>query len=191
MTPDAEGEEVPPVKTTALELFLIFSGIGLSSFGGGVSGWFLREFVQRRHWMSEEEFLNGLALSQALPGVNVKNMAIWIGFRMLGFRGAVAGFCGIIVPPAIVILLLGILFSQLLVFPVTRIVLQGAAAAAIGLPASVGLTAARRVRRTALPLVMMAGTFFAVAVFRLPIVWVVIVAGGISVVAEYRRLGRS
>ncbi|HYG42365.1 MAG TPA: chromate transporter [Bordetella sp.] len=42
--------------------------IGRTSFGGGLSNWLLREFVQDRHWMSEEEFLNGLSLSQASWG---------------------------------------------------------------------------------------------------------------------------
>jgi hypothetical protein len=100
-------------KVTALGLFLVFARIGLTSFGGGLSGWFMREFVHDRHWLSEEEFLNGLALSQALPGVNIKNLAIWIGYRLLGWRGAVAGFSGIIFPPAIFIVLLGVFFSAI------------------------------------------------------------------------------
>ena len=74
--------------------------IGLTSFGGGLSGWLLREFVRDRAWITEEEFLNGLSLSQALPGVNVTNMAIWIGYRLLGTPGALAGLCGIVLPPA-------------------------------------------------------------------------------------------
>ena len=85
----------PAPQPTALQLFLIFSRIGLTSFGGGLSGWLLREFVRDRAWIGEEEFLNGLSLSQALPGVNVTNMAIWIGHRLLGFRGAAAGVAGI------------------------------------------------------------------------------------------------
>ncbi len=181
------GDQITP---TAFDLFLIFARIGLTSFGGGVSGWFLREFVHRRHWMTEEEFLNGHALSQALPGVNVKNLAIWIGYRMLGLRGAIAGFCGIIIPPGIVILLLGVLFARLSAYPVTHIALQGAAAGAIGLSASMGLTAARRVRREVLPLALFVATFVAVGVLRLPIIWVVLVAGSIGVAGEYRRLGR-
>ncbi|HXZ08323.1 MAG TPA: chromate transporter, partial [Paraburkholderia sp.] len=72
---DHAQSDQPPATPTALQLFLIFSRIGLTSFGGGLSGWFLREFVHDRHWLSEDEFLNGLALSQALPGVNVKNLA--------------------------------------------------------------------------------------------------------------------
>ncbi|MGV8989223.1 MAG: chromate transporter [Cypionkella sp.] len=173
---------------TALQLFLIFARIGLTSFGGGLSGWFLREFVQSRGWLTEEEFLNGLALSQALPGVNVKNMAIWIGYKLCGFRGAVAGFCGIIGPPACVIVLLGVGFAHLTQFEITHVALEGAAAAAIGLSLSMGLTAAWRVRRAAFPLAVMAGTFLAVGIFRLPLLWVVLAVGVLSVAVEYRRV---
>ena len=144
-----QGGERAPGKVTALGLFLIFSRIGLTSFGGGLSGWFLREFVHDRHWLSEDEFLNGLALSQALPGVNVKNLAIWIGYRLLGWRGALAGFCGIIFPPAILIVLLGAFFSAIAYLPLTHTALAGAAAGAIGLSAAMAITAARRLPRRA------------------------------------------
>jgi chromate transporter len=91
----------PVAKPTTLRLFLIFTRISLTSFGGGLSGWLLRQFVTDRGWVSEEEFLNGLSISQALPGVNVKNMAIWIGYRLCGLPGAVAAVAGIILPAAI------------------------------------------------------------------------------------------
>jgi len=176
---------------TLLALFLIFSRIGLTSFGGGLSGWLLREFVQDRAWISEEDFLNGLAISQALPGINVKNMAIWIGHRLLGWRGALLAVTGVIVPPAIVIVILGTLFTQLLHFPVAHVLLAGAAAAATGLSLSMGVTTARRVRRRVLPLLFLCGTFVAVGVLRLPLVWVVALAGGASVLAEYITLRRT
>ncbi len=80
----------PEIPTTA-QLFVVFARIGLTSFGGGLSGWLLREFVQRRGWLGEEEFLSGLALAQAFPGVNVVNLAIWIGYRLRGTPGALAG----------------------------------------------------------------------------------------------------
>ena len=53
---------------TALKLFAIFARIGLTSFGGGLSGWLLRTFVQDYRWLTEEEFLNGLAIAQAQAG---------------------------------------------------------------------------------------------------------------------------
>ena len=66
---------------TLPQIFLAFSKVGLTSFGGGLSGWMMREFVQQRRWLSESDFLSGLALAQSFPGVNVVNLAIWIGFR--------------------------------------------------------------------------------------------------------------
>ena len=60
-------------RISSPQLFLIFSRIGLTSFGGGLSGWLLREFVQSRKWLTEEEFFSGLAISQAMPGINVTN----------------------------------------------------------------------------------------------------------------------
>ncbi|MGS1001541.1 chromate transporter [Burkholderia glumae] len=179
-----------PQRPTVLGLFLIFARIGLSSFGGGLSGWFLREFVHQRRWLSEAEFLDGLALSQALPGVNVKNLAIWIGYRLLGWRGATAGFCGIIFPPAVAIVLLGVLFSSITRFALAHLALAGAAAAAIGLSLSMAITAARRLPRRVVPYAVFAGTFAAVAVFRVPVLWTVLTAGVLNVAYEYWLLGR-
>lgn len=170
-------------------LFLVFSEIGLTSFGGGLSGRMMREFVDERNWIDEDEFLNGLALSQALPGVNVKNLAIWIGYRLCGWRGAVAGFAGIIVPPALLIVLLGVLFSTLARFSMTHVALAGAAAAAIGLSISMALTAVRRLPRRIFPFLVMGLTFVAVGLLHWPLVWTVLAAGGVSVALEYWRAG--
>lgn len=174
----------------AFKLFLIFARIGLTSFGGGLSGWMMREFVHERRWIDEDEFLNGLSLSQALPGVNVKNLAIWIGYRLLGWRGAVAGFAGIIFPPAVLIVLLGVMFSALAHFPLTHVALAGAAAAAIGLSLSMALTAVRRLPRRIFPLSVMAGTFTAIGILHWPLLWTVLAGGVTSVAFEYRRAGR-
>lgn len=179
-----------PGKITSFALFLIFARIGLTSFGGGLSGWFMREFVHDRHWMSEDEFLDGLALSQALPGVNVKNLAIWIGYRLHGWRGAFAGFCGIIFPPAVVIVLLGVFFSAIASFSLTHVALAGAAAGAIGLSLSMAITAARRLPRRVFPYFVLVATFAAAALFRVSLVWTVLIAGALSISYEYIRLPR-
>ncbi|MBI1219939.1 MAG: chromate transporter [Rhodobacteraceae bacterium] len=176
-------------KPTVLRLLLVFTRIGLTSFGGGLSGLFFRAFVQDYKWMTEEEFLNGLAISQALPGVNIKNMAIWIGYHLGGFPGAVVGFFGIIGPPAVFIVFLGVVFAQLTGYPITEVALEGAAAAAIGLSLSMGLTAAWHVRRAVLPFVAMVVTFVAIGLLQLPMLWVLLVVGAISIVVEYRRTG--
>ena len=176
---------------TPLRLLLIFSRIGLTSFGGGLSGWMLREFVEDRKWLTEEAFINGLAISQALPGVNVSNLALWIGYSLLGWRGAVAGLVGIIVPPAIVIVLLGVIFSELARFPLTHLALDGATAAAIGLSLSMGIRTVRRVPRRAVPLLILAVTFVTVGILRWPLLWVLVGAGSVGIATEYARLARN
>ena len=180
----------PAAAPTALDLFLVFSRIGLTSFGGGLSGWLLRAFVRDRAWIGEDDFLNGLALSQALPGVNVTNLAIWIGHRLLGLRGAAASVAGIVVPPAVLIVAISAVFSSLGRFPATHLALDGAAAAAIGLSASMGITTALRVPRRAASLLLLALTFAAIGPLRLPLVAVVALFGAGGVALEYLRLLR-
>jgi len=177
-----------PPRPTVPELFLIFARIGLTSFGGGLSGWMLREFVQSRRWMGEEEFLNGLAISQALPGVNVTNLAIWIGYHLRGRAGAIAGVLGIIVPAAVLIVLIAALFAALAQYDLTHVALDGAAAAAVGMSLFMGVTVARRVPRRALPLAIMAATFLMVGILHWPLVWVVLGMGSLSIAATFARL---
>jgi chromate transporter len=175
-------------RPTPLALFLIFSRIGLTSFGGGLSGWLLREFVWQRKWMTEEEFLNGLVISQALPGINVTNISVWIGYRLLGRAGAAVAFCGILIPPAIAIIILALLFETLSGYEVTHLVLQGAAAAAVGLSLTTGAVAARRVLREVLPTLIMVLTFVAVGILQWPILWILVVAGPASIAIAYYKV---
>lgn len=188
MPHDPEHTAPPP---NLLQLFWAFTRIGLTSFGGGLSGWLLRDIVQDRRWISEQEFLNGLAVAQALPGINATNMSIWIGYRLQGPLGAAAGFLGMILPSSILIVLLGVLFASLADFAPAQIALSGAAAAAVGLPIQLALSTAIRVRRSVFPLCVLAATFIAVAVFRVPLIWVVLVAGSISVTVDFLRLKRA
>ncbi len=177
---------------STVQLLLLFSRIGLTSFGGGLSGWMLREFVQRRAWMAEDEFLSGLALAQAFPGVNVVNLAIWIGYRLQGNAGVLAGIFGIVVPPAIVVVAIAASFAALSGFAVTHLVLDGVGAAAVGLSLQMGVIAARRAAAKGLAsVVIMAMAFVAVGVLRWPLPLVVAVLGPISVAFAYWRLTRA
>ena len=180
-----------PAPTTAT-LFTVFSRIGLTSFGGGLSGWLLREVVQRRAWLDEEEFLSGLALAQAFPGVNVVNLSIWIGYRLRGTPGALASACGIIVPAAILVVLIAAGFAALTGYPLAHLVLDGVGAAAVGLSLQMGVIAARRAAAKGLGAIMiMAIAFTAVGLLHLSLPLVVLVLGPVSVALAYRQLARA
>lgn len=177
---------------TTGQLLAVFTRIGLTSFGGGLSGWMLREFVQRRAWLDEEEFLSGLALAQAFPGVNVVNLSIWIGYRLRGTAGALAGACGIIVPAAVVVVLIASAFGALTGYPLAHLVLDGVGAAAVGLSLQMGLIAARRAAAKGVAAsAIMALAFVAVGLAHLPLPLVVLVLGPASVALAYWRLARA
>ena len=81
------------------ELFYSFFKIGTFTIGGGYAMIPLmeQEIVDRRGWLSREEFLNQLALSQSMPGVLAVNMATGLGYRLRGLRGAFSAIAGNIV----------------------------------------------------------------------------------------------
>jgi len=167
----------------------VVARIGLTSFGGGVSGWMMRVVVHEKRWMTEAEFLTGLALCQVFPGINVLNLAIWLGHKLHGGKGALAGALAMLVPPGIVLLLLALVFTDLTQYGWVSRALDGVAAAAIGLGAQMGVRAAQRAATALLPIVIMVATFVAIGLLRWPLVPVVLVMAplGIALAAWRER----
>jgi chromate transporter len=176
---------VPPPKLSTL--FAAFLNIGLTSFGGGLSGWMHREFVGRRHWMSEADFLSGLALAQAMPGVNVVNLAIWIGFGLRGSAGAALAVAGVLAAPIIVIILIGFVYGRYGGLTSVHAVLAGVTAAAVGLTLTLGWRAARRAAADLASLAILLATFGTVGVLRWPMLPVVAVLVPVSLGLAFRR----
>ena len=131
-----------PDEVGLLELFLLFSQLGLSSFGGGVSAWMHRAFVERRGWLGETEFAAAFALARIMPGVNVLNLAVLIGQRLRGASGAVAAALGLLVGPSLAAIGLTVAYDALAGSAVLHAAIEGAAAAAAGLLIAMGLSSA-------------------------------------------------
>ena len=94
------------------DIFWSFFRVGTFTVGGGYAMIPLmqREIVDKHQWLSEEEFLDQVALSQAMPGVFAVNMASMTGFRLRGGRGAAVAIAGNILMPVLFILLLAVFF---------------------------------------------------------------------------------
>ncbi|MDB5359001.1 MAG: chromate transporter [Rhodospirillales bacterium] len=178
----------PPIGLAAL--FGAFLHLGITSFGGGLSGWMHREFVGRRGWMSEADFLSGLAMAQAMPGVNVVNLALWIGFALRGSAGAVLAVTGVLAAPIVVIILIGVVYGRYGGLASVHAVLAGVTAAAVGLSLTLGWRAARRAARDLASLAILLATFAAVGVLRLPMLPVVAVLVPLSLIFAFRRGAR-
>lgn len=72
------------------EISFVFCYVGLLSVGGGLAAWVYRETVEKRRWVSDTQFFSGLALSQVMPGTNMMNLAIHVGYALRGAAGACA-----------------------------------------------------------------------------------------------------
>ncbi len=118
-----------------LQGFLTFLKIGLFTIGGGYAMIPLieREVVERRQWLSREDFLDLMSLSQALPGVFAVNFSIYIGHRLRGLRGSLALTAGIVLPSFVIILLVAMFFSAFADNRVVEAIFRGVRPAVVAL----------------------------------------------------------
>lgn len=136
----------PRPQASLADILLVFAILGLSSFGGGLSGWMHREVVEKRHWMSEETFLAGIALGQVLPGPNSANLALYIGQQLRGWPGGALAVFGILGPPFLFILGIALIYARYAGIAGLGLVLAGVAAAGLANQLLVGIRTARRMR---------------------------------------------
>jgi chromate transporter len=118
-------------------LFLCFLSMGLTGFGG-VLPWARRALVERRNWLTSEEFSEALSLGQILPGPNVVNLSIMVGARFHGAIGALLAFGGLMLAPLVIILMLAALYGQYGQLTAVQHAFRGTAAATAGLVVAMG-----------------------------------------------------
>lgn len=109
--------------------------IGTFTLGGGYAMLPLiqREVVDTQHWLDEEEYLNMIALAQAAPGVIAVNSAIFIGYRLAGWRGLMGAVLGAVLPSFVIILLIAMVFRNIREIPAVEAVMRGMRPAVVAL----------------------------------------------------------
>jgi chromate transporter len=173
-------------RISAAELFFAFAKISVTGFGM-ILPWARRMIVDEKKWMTAEEFNETFSLAQFLPGPNVVNLSVVFGSRIAGAPGAIAALGGLLGPPAMVAAFLSFLYSQFGDASILRGILLGIAAAAIGLMSATIAKMAQPVLSRLLapaPLVL-AATFLAVGVLRLPLVPCLLVLAPVSIALAY------
>ena len=116
-----------------LELFLTFLQIGAFSFGGGYGMISLiREKVTMLGWLSEEELLNMIAVSESTPGPIAVNMATFVGSTQGGFPGALVATLGVILPSFVLILIIAALIRNMLKYAGVQAFLGGIRPCVVG-----------------------------------------------------------
>src|SRR6476660_4922356 len=92
-----------PQPQSLTDLFVSFTLLALQGFGG-VLAVVQRELVDRKGWLTQEEFIEDWAVAQIMPGPNVVNLAMMIGGRYFGLAGAMAALAGMLAVPLVLIL---------------------------------------------------------------------------------------
>ena len=133
----------------AWRLFGIWAGIGLQSFGGGASTTLLiqQTFIERRRWLSMEEFTRLWSLCLLTPGINLIAVTVLIGKQLGGVRGIVASVAGMLLPSATITALLAAIFLRVEHAAVVQQVLRGIVPATAGIMLLVAVNFARPIIR--------------------------------------------
>jgi chromate transporter len=190
MNPDSPDH---PRPRSPADLFISFSLLALQGFGG-VLAVVQHELVERKRWLTREEFVEEWAVAQLMPGPNVVNISLMIGARYFGVRGALAALAGMLCAPLAVLLLVALLYAQFGTHPGVAGALRGMGAVAAGLIAATGLKLAASLARHPLGVPVTAGfallCFVCVALLHWPLVAVLLGLGVAACTLTYRRLAR-
>lgn len=183
----------PHGPTSLGELFLAFTMLALQGFGG-VLAVAQRVLVEQRGWLTKAQFVELLALAQVLPGPNVCNLALMVGDRYFGLRGALTALAGMMLAPLFIVVALTIVYASFAQVPEVAGALRGMGAVAAGLIIGTAINLAGSLRASPLgvPAATLLGlaAFSAVALLRWPLVAVLLALGCASVALAYVKLGR-
>jgi chromate transporter len=183
---DRDQSERPALST----LFIAFATVALSGFGG-VLPWTRRMIVDRRRWLTAEEFNDAYALCNFLPGPNVVNFAVVFGARIAGPPGAAAALAGLVGPPVVLAVILAALYARFGDAAIIQGALRGVAPAAAGLMIATAIKMSQPLFRRGLgpaPIVIV-GLVLVIGVLRWPLAWVILVAlpSSVALVFWWRR----
>ena len=177
------------MQRTPLQLFIGFSKIGLSGFGG-VLPWARRTIVEEEAWLSSEEFSAILGVCQVVPGPNIVNLAVCVGAHFAGIRGAIASVLGITLGPIAVVILLAILHQHFSHLEAVQGMLRGISAVGVGLIAVTGLKMLRDELRYPPMMLVIAAMILAVTQFHLGLGLVVIIIAPFALYFAWRKANR-
>ena len=186
-------DSAPGAPRSKTELFLAFNRLALQGFGG-VLAVAQVELVERRGWLTRAEFVELLSASQVLPGPNVVNLALMLGDRWFGWRGAIAALAGLIVVPLAIVLALTLAYDRYASVPQVAGALRGMGAVAAGLVMVTALKLRSTLRGNRLGpwlcALVAAATFGAIALMRWPLAAVIATLGPLACALAVWRLRR-
>ncbi len=152
-----------------MSLFWTFLKIGAFTFGGGYAMIALlqNEFVEKKKWITTEDFFNMTAIAESTPGPVAINSATYIGYRLAGFRGAAASTVAVCIPSFVIIYLISLYFDAFLSLKYVGYAFQGIQVCVVYLILNAGLQMLKEIPRTPLHLLLFTTVFGFMTLFSL------------------------
>ncbi|MEM0153369.1 MAG: chromate transporter [Ignisphaera sp.] len=176
--------------TILFTLFITFLKIGSVMFGGGYAmiPILKYEVVDRNRWLSEDEFIDVIAIAESTPGPIAINSATYIGYKLGGVPGALIATMGVVMPAFTVILAIATILTNFYQHIVTRSILFGIRTAVIGLIASAFITVIRGVfkglnlNQAAVTVLMAVAIFIAIVKFNIDPVVLILISAAVGLI---------
>lgn len=173
-----------------LMMFFTFFKIGSFTFGGGYAMIPLieAEVVTKNKWLSKDEFVDVIVVSQTFPGALAVNSCTFIGYKLGGPLGAVLGLLGVVLPSFIIILIIAIFFSKFRNLYVVELVFKGINAA-VPLLILVGVNSISKVvSKTAKNIIIIAITIGAILIFDVNPIYIILVSGIYGMISNRKKV---
>lgn len=180
-----------------LILFLTFFKIGAFTFGGGYAMLNLleNEFVEKRGWLTKDEFLDMLAIAESTPGPIAINSATFIGYKTAGAVGSEFATLGVVLPSFIIIYIISLFLDKFLALSIVASAFKGIQACVVYLIGSVGIKLFKQMEKKPLPIIIMSTVLVCMIAFSLfaikfsSIIYILI-SGALGIIAFYSNKGR-
>lgn len=175
------------------QLFRIFFKIGITTIGGGYAmiPMMEHEIVKRAGWLSQEEFLDILAVAQATPGIFAVDMAGHIGHKLGGLRGAIIASIANVLPSFVIILILATFFQQFKEFTLVQNAFRAIRPVVVALIAAPVFSMARSASLSRYTIWIPVLAAILIYFFDVSPVYIILIAGGAGWIYGYLQRRRS
>lgn len=169
-----------------LQLFGVFFKIGAFTFGGGYAMIPLiqKETAENRHWISNDDILDIIAIAESTPGPLAINTATFVGYKTCGFFGSVAATLGVVLPSFLIIFLISTVLKRFEQLKAVKYAFYGIRAGVLALILKALWSMYRQCKKSVVAYVIMSLAFVAVAVFDINVLWVIIGCGVMGLVSS-------
>src|SRR5690554_2196780 len=171
------------------EIFLQFLIIGAVSFGGGIIAYEKILLTEKKRWLTDDEFMAALAISQTMPGLNAVNLAVLAGDKLRGVIGSVIAVLGLLLPGCTFVLVVGLVYIKNADHLMANLLLTAVAAAATGLLSAITYRIGKNQLTHVKPLIIVITTFVLMSIVNLSLPMVLLIMAPIAIFVYRPRKG--